>query len=541
MSNRENRFKRRRWGPEDEENKIANLINVPTKLTGYLTLEQQEAYVLNFRIEEISQKLRVNDIVPRESERSPSPPPQYDNTGKRTNTRDARYRKRLEDERHRLVDEALKIIPNYKAPFDYRRPLKTQERIYIPTQDYPEINFIGLLIGPRGNTLKKMETESGAKIAIRGKGSVKEGKGKADVGYQNTMDDDLHCLIIADDESKIQKAIELVNKVIETAASTPEEQNELKRGQLRELAALNGTLRDDENNVCPICGETGHRRYDCPNRQANYTANIVCRICGNKGHFARDCKDRPSAGYGNSYRPQNYNQISSTSADKEYEQLMLELGTGRPGSGRGRERDQRMIENGNRDIPSGPSQSQGGPAPWHQRSSGGPAPWQNRNSEDSAPWKRQDDRDNRDRYSRGRDGHNGGNYNNDYRNHNNGGYGRNNNQNAYDNNQGYNGGYNGNGSNNGNNYRRDRPSNSYNSYSNGYQDRRGQHPSVSSHNSGSIQPPSQPPPPPSYPHPPPQPPSGPPGFQPPPPPPPGTAQGPPGFKPPPPPGLPHSS
>ena len=43
------------------------------------------------------------------------------------------------------------------------------------------MNFIGLIIGPRGNTLKKMERETGAKIMIRGKGSVKEGKGKSQV------------------------------------------------------------------------------------------------------------------------------------------------------------------------------------------------------------------------------------------------------------------------------------------------------------------------------------------------------------------------
>lgn len=40
------------------------------------------------------------------------------------------------------------------------------------------------------------------------------------------------------------------------AASIPEGQNELKRNQLRELAALNGTLRDDENQACQNCTST---------------------------------------------------------------------------------------------------------------------------------------------------------------------------------------------------------------------------------------------------------------------------------------------
>ncbi|KAK9365148.1 hypothetical protein V1509DRAFT_634136 [Lipomyces kononenkoae] len=286
--------KRNRWATA-EENHVANLINMPTSITGSMTPEQVEAYILNLRIEEISQKLRINDVVPKDGERSPSPPPQYDSNGKRVNTREFRYRKKLEDERHKLVEKAMRTIPDFRPPSDYRRPLKTQEKVFVPVNDYPEINFIGQLIGPRGNTLKKMEQESGAKIAIRGKGSVKEGKGRSDAAYQSNLEEDLHCLIIADTEEKVQKAIKLVNKVIESAASIPEGENELKRNQLRELAALNGTLRDDENQACQNCGELGHRKYDCPH-QRNYTANIICRICGNAGHFARDCRERAPNG-----------------------------------------------------------------------------------------------------------------------------------------------------------------------------------------------------------------------------------------------------
>jgi splicing factor 1 len=152
-----------------------------------------------------------------------------------------------------------------------------------------------------------METESGAKIAIRGKGSVKEGKGRSDAAHTSNQEEDLHCLIMADTEEKVNKAKKLIHNVIETAASIPEGQNELKRNQLRELAALNGTLRDDENQACQNCrprgylnchrltyrlgGQIGHRKYDCP-EQRNFTANIICRVCGNAGHMARDCPDR---------------------------------------------------------------------------------------------------------------------------------------------------------------------------------------------------------------------------------------------------------
>jgi len=63
-----------------------------------------------------------------------------------------------------------------------------------------------------------METESGAKIAIRGKGSVKEGKGRSDAAHTSNQEEDLHCLIMADTEEKVNKAKKLINNIIETVS-----------------------------------------------------------------------------------------------------------------------------------------------------------------------------------------------------------------------------------------------------------------------------------------------------------------------------------
>lgn len=87
------------------------------------------------------QSIPIDSIKPNTSDSSPSPAPQYDNFGRRVNTREFRYRKRLEDERHKLIEKAMKTIPNYHPPSDYRRPTKTQEKVYVPVNDYPEINF----------------------------------------------------------------------------------------------------------------------------------------------------------------------------------------------------------------------------------------------------------------------------------------------------------------------------------------------------------------------------------------------------------------
>ena len=48
----------------------------------------------------------------------------------------------------------------------------------------------------------------------------------------------------------------------ELLVPTDEARNEHKRLQLRELAALNGTLKDDQH--CYLCGQSGHRQFECP-------------------------------------------------------------------------------------------------------------------------------------------------------------------------------------------------------------------------------------------------------------------------------------
>lgn len=326
------RKRRSRWG--DVKTEIPGL---PTAISAAgVSQAQLDNYAIHLRLEEINRKLRLNDYVPPERERSPSPPPTYDAHGRRTNTREVRYKKKLEDERIRLVDRAMKNDPNFRPPVEYHQQKRSQrpsEKVYIPVKEFPEINFFGLLVGPRGNSLKKMERESGAKISIRGKGSVKEGKARPDQ-YAEDAEEDLHCLVIADSQEKVVACVNMINRVIETAASTPEGQNDHKRNQLRELAALNGTLRDDENQICQNCGGVGHRKYDCP-EQRNFTANIICRVCGSAGHMARDCTVNrdPNAPAPPPPPPSMGGAGGGRTFDSDYAKLMAELGesTGNPG------------------------------------------------------------------------------------------------------------------------------------------------------------------------------------------------------------------
>lgn len=297
------RKRKSRWA--DEEPKP--VVQLPDFMGGIEF--DPEIQALNSRLLEISRMLSSGlplDDRP-EGARSPSPEPVYDNMGIRINTREFRARERLNRERQEIIAQILKRNPNYKPPADYRPP-KLHKKLYIPMKEYPGYNFIGLIIGPRGNTQKRMEKETGAKIVIRGKGSVKEGRlqQKRDLKPDPSENEDLHVLVEADTQDALDAAAGMVEKLLQPV---DEVLNEHKRQQLRELAALNGTIRDEE--YCRLCGEPGHRQYACPSRTSTFKSDVLCKICGDGGHPTIDCPVKGTSG---------------KKMDDEYQNFLAELG-----------------------------------------------------------------------------------------------------------------------------------------------------------------------------------------------------------------------
>ena len=168
--------------------------------------------------------------------------------------------------------------------------MKIVDRVSIPQEEHPEINFVGLLIGPRGNTLKGLEKDTGAKIIIRGKGSVKEGKVGGKAGHPLPGEDEpLHAYVTSNNPESVKKACDKIRDIIRQGIDMPESQNDLRKNQLRELALLNGTLREGEGPKCSNCGATSHRTWHCPDKP-NVTNSVICTVCGGAGHIAKDCR-----------------------------------------------------------------------------------------------------------------------------------------------------------------------------------------------------------------------------------------------------------
>lgn len=302
------RERKSRWAGADDPTPLIQLPNFIKYFPGGIQFDP-EIQSLNTKLLEISRKLQSGlplDDRP-ETARSPSPEPIYDNLGVRINTREYRARERLNRERQEIISQIIKKNPAFKPPPDYRPP-KVQKKLYIPMKEYPGYNFIGLIIGPRGNTQKRMERETGAKIVIRGKGSVKEGRfqQKKDLKCDPSENEDLHVLVEADTQEAVDAAARMVEKLLQPV---DEVLNEHKRQQLRELAALNGTIRDQE--YCRLCGEPGHRHFACPSRFSTFKSDVLCKICGDGGHPTIDCPVKGTTG---------------KKMDDEYQNFLAELG-----------------------------------------------------------------------------------------------------------------------------------------------------------------------------------------------------------------------
>ncbi|KAJ1529179.1 hypothetical protein ONE63_005986 [Megalurothrips usitatus] len=156
------------------------------------------------------------------------------------------------------------VLPEAQGP-----PTTLTEKVYVPVKDHPDFNFVGRILGPRGMTAKQLEQETGCKIMVRGKGSMrdkkKEEQNRGKPNWEH-LNDELHVLLTVEDTEnrarvKMDRAVEEVKKLLIPADG----EDELKKRQLMELAIINGTYRDSSAKAVVQAGEPapGHVATVC--------------------------------------------------------------------------------------------------------------------------------------------------------------------------------------------------------------------------------------------------------------------------------------
>jgi hypothetical protein len=283
------RVRRSRWAPVDDG--------------------QVEVKDLRTRLDNITQAINTNTIPVNELCRSPSPEPRYDSRGKRVNTRGDRARDKLEAERHKLCAR-LKLLDSEFKPPSNMRPLKVVEKLYIPKEKEGTINFIGLILGPRGTTQKALEREFTCRVAIRGKGSVKDGRARGPATPDD--DDKLHVVISAEGLDARERIERCKIKIKDIITPRADDENEHKQRQLRELARINGTLRDQDRDLINVAGRA-------------IGESVSCTHCGSSTHPSSDCTNKTSGLDG------SIGAGNATELDADYRSFMAELNGENPG------------------------------------------------------------------------------------------------------------------------------------------------------------------------------------------------------------------
>ncbi|MCD9645853.1 KH domain-containing, RNA-binding, signal transduction-associated protein 3 [Datura stramonium] len=132
---------------------------------------------------------------------------------------------------HRNTPFDWQATPGSPSSFVVKRVL----RLDIPVERYPNFNFVGRLLGPRGNSHKRVEASTGCREeTLRGR-----------PGYEH-LNEPLHVLLEAGPINIIDTQLKQAREIIEELLKPVDESQDLyKKQQPRELALLNNNFREE--------------------------------------------------------------------------------------------------------------------------------------------------------------------------------------------------------------------------------------------------------------------------------------------------------
>ncbi|XP_011694559.1 PREDICTED: KH domain-containing, RNA-binding, signal transduction-associated protein 3-like isoform X2 [Wasmannia auropunctata] len=155
----------------------------------------------------------------------------------------------------RLLDQEIQKTETMRRPMReskyvdiYReKHVRVSVKVLIPVREHPKFNFVGKLLGPKGNSMKRLQEETMCKMAVLGRGSMKdkqkeeELRASLNLKYAH-LSDDLHVEITAiappaEAYARIAFALAEVRKYL-----IPDNNDNIRQEQMREMEM---TMSDD--------------------------------------------------------------------------------------------------------------------------------------------------------------------------------------------------------------------------------------------------------------------------------------------------------
>ncbi|CAH8311344.1 unnamed protein product [Eruca vesicaria subsp. sativa] len=234
--------------PSDRERYLAELLQERQKLAPFSHLMPHCCRLLNQEIRRVSSFSEVDRYENGSPFRSPGLPPtngKLDFDGWSMMQAEENFHLQRASPFRSPAPVGWAGMPGLNTPHIVKKCI----RLDVPVDKFPSYNFVGRILGPRGNSLKRVELATHCRVFIRGRGSVKDTvkeenlKGKP--GYEH-LSEPLHLLIEAElPEDIINSQLEHAVHFLESLLKPMDESvDHYKREQLKELAALNGTLRE---------------------------------------------------------------------------------------------------------------------------------------------------------------------------------------------------------------------------------------------------------------------------------------------------------
>ncbi|KAH8280424.1 hypothetical protein KR018_006984 [Drosophila ironensis] len=144
------------------------------------------------------------------------------------------------------------LLRDQKYADIYReKPLRISQRVLVPIREHPKFNFVGKLLGPKGNSLRRLQEETLCKMTVLGRNSMRdrvkeeELRSSKDPKYAH-LNSDLHVEIStiappAEAYARIAYAMAELRKYL-----IPDSNDIIRQEQLREL--MDSTSLNDNDN-----------------------------------------------------------------------------------------------------------------------------------------------------------------------------------------------------------------------------------------------------------------------------------------------------
>jgi len=123
------------------------------------------------------------------------------------------------------------------------RPVRLSAKVSIPVREHPKFNFVGKLLGPRGSSLKQLQEETMTKMAVLGRGSMRNKQQEEEL--RNSTDpkhshlrEELHVEITAfaspaEAHARLAFALTEVRKYL-----IPDSNDQIRQQQMREIQVM---------------------------------------------------------------------------------------------------------------------------------------------------------------------------------------------------------------------------------------------------------------------------------------------------------------